>query len=89
MKIDNVDIFAGSTVVDTYLGMGVVSKIGSSGFTVSFEGNGSFDFLDGGYLAGQKRLGFTRKTYIEIPVEKIPLVEKILKALDITIKQGH
>lgn len=89
MKIDNTEIIVGSKVVDTFLGMGTVTAITAQGFTVSFEAKGSFDFLDGGYLSGVKRLGFVRKVFVELPIDKTELVIKVLLALGVTIKEGY
>jgi hypothetical protein len=88
MVIDDVSVYEGDGVVDLYLGYGVISKLTATGAYVRFQGVGEHHYENGGWLSGQKRLGFTRKTFISIPIGKEELVKKLLAVADITINEG-
>lgn len=88
MKIDNKSVSIGDQVFDIYMGLGFIESFTQTGMLVRFEKQGSSEFLDGGYVGGQQRLGFKRKTFIEIPIKDVEIVTKVLGALGVTVKEG-
>jgi hypothetical protein len=89
MKIENTSVSIGNKVVDLYLGLGYVESFTPTGAMIRFDGaKGSHEFLDGGFLGGVQRLGFKRKTFIQIPVDKVDIVTKILAVFEVKIEEG-
>ena len=88
MKVDNISLYAGDMVVDQNLGLGEITRIDSTGAFVKFTNGDEVHFLDGGYFGGIKRLGKTRKLYIEITLGKEELVRKLLAVADVKILNG-
>jgi len=82
MKLDGTQVEVGLIVYDAFLGGGQVVEIYNDSFAVRF-GTVTRTFHDGGLIAGRKTLTLSRPFVIEPTATQLPIITKILTALEI------